>query len=1060
LQRHSKLPLTAAQKDIWISSKLTKKNKENYNISIALKIAGELDVDRMLTMIQSELEVFDSFKVKFSIDGSDVFQALNENYKEELNFCNFSDCDHAESLALNLARDNARREFDLLAGHLHYIAIYKLSDVSHVLSITFHHIISDGASVSGLVQSLFDRYEAVTNIDDSSSKLKLASYLEYCKSLSTDNNLQDQAMLYWKEALKEKESKNIFRRMPFALEASSDSNLSRQSCLNVKVLAKRMKSTEFPILLAVVYLVVSRMTNVNSVNIGYPHINRKALSLRKRFGNFLITTPMNVQHNEEQTFSGLVDSIKANLLKTMKFSDVDYGQVANSIGIERSLDNPLIDIFVNYINFGVANISKEPLDVSYLDNADYELRGLGRPKFPFTFYFTKEKDQISLFIVSKKEVSNTRSQEEIALKIDYVLSSDIENILDRGLSEIPLSSVSHATHKVSSNIKTLKELFSTDNLLSQGSSIRWGNFALPAEWVEARIKFFETLIEKKSVFSSETIVISGHKTPDTPCIAIAAWRQGHRVAFIDATQPEQRKRSMLETSRCSLLIECADFRLNPDNITHGFKISVLTVKADADTNSWNGAGYIAFTSGSTGEPKCILGSESGLVEFLEWQKDEFDLESGSTFLSLTGLSFDVIYRDLFTPILAGAELVIPKKDNLTGSFVFEQINDHKVTAIHSVPSLFRSWLKAFSGCQNHTLKHLFFAGEPLDHSLISEAKKIFPSCEIVNLYGPSETTLAKSFLRIKESETDLVSVGYPIANTSFYIVKNAKVLSSNEIGEIYISSVNPSFGYIQENKLATPFVTLALDAVSIDCYPTGDMGFIDSSGQLYVLGRLDNQTKINGVRIDLSGLENITRGHPEIEDCKIIKVIEDSNERLEAYLVCDQSNFSRDDYIDHMSQHFPVSMIPNKVFYCDAMPRNLSGKIDSKALPEYCKPLLAKSTNELETSEKKSNLELESYLKSSVKELLSLTINSTEKYFDAGISSLGIIQLQDKINIDLGLALEPIVFFKYPNIRLLALFIASQTDQAISHSPNTDINKVVPAVSKRRHRTVTRRTKR
>ena len=163
------------------------------------------------------------------------------------------------------------------------------------------------------------------------------------------------------------------------------------------------------------------------------------------------------------------------------------------------------------------------------------------------------------------------------------------------------------------------------------------------------------------------------------------------------------------------------------------------------------AAYLFFTSGTTGVPKGVLGCHKGLSQFLSWQCEAFGLGPSDRSAQLTGLSFDVVLRDVFTPLSCGAALCLPaEEDRLEPARLFRWMERERITMLHTVPSLAHTWLLSVPpGVSLRALRWVFFAGEPLTETLVRRWRKAFPeSGEIVNLYGPTETTLAKCYFRV------------------------------------------------------------------------------------------------------------------------------------------------------------------------------------------------------------------------------------------------------------------------------------------------------------------------
>ena len=164
-----------------------------------------------------------------------------------------------------------------------------------------------------------------------------------------------------------------------------------------------------------------------------------------------------------------------------------------------------------------------------------------------------------------------------------------------------------------------------------------------------------------------------------------------------------------------------------------------------------GPAYIFFTSGTTGRPKAVLGRQKGLSHFLLWQREAFGIGPGDRAAQLTGLSFDVMLRDILTPLISGATLVLPDDEDLNPERILRWLVERAITVVHTVPSLAGAWLGAAPNeLSAAVLRWTFFAGEPLLRQVVERWRDAFPATGVVNLYGPTETTLAKCFFLVPD----------------------------------------------------------------------------------------------------------------------------------------------------------------------------------------------------------------------------------------------------------------------------------------------------------------------
>jgi non-ribosomal peptide synthetase component F len=267
----------------------------------------------------------------------------------------------------------------------------------------------------------------------------------------------------------------------------------------------------------------------------------------------------------------------------------------------------------------------------------------------------------------------------------------------------------------------------------------------------------------------------------------------------------------------------------------------------------NDPNYIIYTSGSTGQPKLIEGCHKGLSHFIHWEIAEFHLNSNSRVSQLSPLSFDVSFRDIFAPLLAGGTLCIPEKNiRFQPQRLLQWIVSSGVTLVHSVPTLFRLLTGELGSLAEPAdalkeLQYILLAGEPLFGKDVLRWRSLAGAgVRLVNMYGPSETTLAKMFYCVPDNGINPASViplGQPISNTAILILNEGRLCRPGEPGTIYIKTPFRSRGYFRNPELtAEKFVQNPLHNDFNDIvYNTGDTGKYLEDTNVVFLGRNDNQ---------------------------------------------------------------------------------------------------------------------------------------------------------------------------------------------------------------------------
>lgn len=300
--------------------------------------------------------------------------------------------------------------------------------------------------------------------------------------------------------------------------------------------------------------------------------------------------------------------------------------------------------------------------------------------------------------------------------------------------------------------------------------------------------------------------------------------------------------------------------------------------------------YIFFTSGTTGYPKAIKGRNQSLLHFVEWERKFLKLQKGVKVSQLTSQGFDAILRDIFTTLSAGGTICIPEHREiiLDADELGNWVEREEIEVIHCTPTLFRSINRKLYVGRYPKLKYVLMAGEKIVSQEFRRWYEIIGDrVQLINLYGPSETTMVKTYYEMKASDAFLrsIPIGKPIDGADIYIMdQNMKCCDDGCEGEICIATDDMTLGYINNDALNNEkFLTITLeDGKRIKIYRTDDYGKWNQQGELEYLGRKDRQVKIRGNRIELGEIENTLMRYDGITQC-YVHCFDEEKERKEAH---------------------------------------------------------------------------------------------------------------------------------------------------------------------------------
>lgn len=548
---------------------------------------------------------------------------------------------------------------------------------------------------------------------------------------------------------------------------------------------------------------------------------------------------------------------------------------------------------------------------------------------------------------------------------------------------------------------------------------------------------------RQGVMKGDVIALHGKCSFDFICHFLACLSVGLVSVFIDSDLPAARKRLLLEKSNARLTIDF-EKEMNPLTETT-IKPGVLneiheknnTILQDAISKiAFHDPAYIFFTSGSTGTPKGVLGCHGGLSHFMHWQRDTFQINDNDRVAQITALSFDVILREILLPLISGAALWIPSALEVAyPAKLFEWLVDQKITVIHTIPTMLRTWLLVMTQStvgkikkvkKINALRYIFSAGEPLLSSVVESWRKHSGShTTMINLYGPTETTLAKCYYRLPDALSEGVQpIGLPMRGADVFIMTADQVLcEEKEMGEIVIRTPYRSLGYIDTDQNNVVFQkNKHTDDDSDLLYFTGDLGFWDDMGLLRIVGRKDNQVKLNGVRIELGEIEKSLYAHSDVLHA-VALVQEKSDIKTLIAAVSLKKTIQHDELYQHLRTTLPQTHLPSRIIVLDAMPKTASGKVSKTELLKW----LDKEKEEARDDSTQALNEVESNIHAIWKKILCVNaIGLDDHIMSLGCSSLQAMSIANVIHDAFHLPLHYKTLIDFPTIRLLAGYIESQ----------------------------------
>jgi myxalamid-type nonribosomal peptide synthetase MxaA len=453
-------------------------------------------------------------------------------------------------------------------------------------------------------------------------------------------------------------------------------------------------------------------------------------------------------------------------------------------------------------------------------------------------------------------------------------------------------------------------------------------------------------LASQGIGQEDRIAICLERSVETIVAMLAVLKAGAAYLIIDTEHPAERKSYMLRDSRARAMLSTQHVdvdageveRINLDAVAEA--IALLPKTNPQRRVSLDALAYILYTSGSTGTPKGVMVSHRAAANNIEWRLRTWPIGADDRVLLSQAFSFDPSVWSTFWSLAAGARIVLlPAGKYVEVATILNLLEAERITVIGGVPTLMSLLLEQAERGQCDQLRYVFCGGEVLSGSLVASAKDK-SAARLVNLYGPTETTVDVLHWECGEPEReDPVPIGGPITNTQVYVLdENLLPVPTGFPGEICLGGVCLARGYWQRPGLtAEKFIPNPYAEESgARLYRTGDLGYQRGDGAIIFMGRVDDQVKVRGYRVELGEVELALCRHPSIVEAAVALVKDqDFGERLVAYIICAEGVDMKTGAINQfLKDLLPPYMVPSVYVPLPSLPRNSNGKLIRKALPK------------------------------------------------------------------------------------------------------------------------------
>jgi polyketide synthase PksN len=1027
-------PLTFGQKGLWLLHQMDP-NSDRYNMPITFKVSRLVSASDLKLIFK---QLFDKHPILTSIFGEQNGEPFrrplsNVNIEiQEINLDGLSGSDQSASPSLiKLIEQESSKSFDLANDLPIRLTLIK-GISSHILLVTFHHLVFDGASIPVLMQDLESSAARLqkTDVTDSFTPIEFDHFCQW-QNQWLQSEEGGKAKDFWRSKL----ASNL-PRLPFNKVARNNNQqsivgqiksfkLPRPIIERISSIAQKNKCSEYLVWMSAYATFLSRYYNQPELIIGSPSMGRPSSEFDDYIGFFVNLVPIHYSVPKHESFNQIVKNHIESVYDCLSNADYPLAKmVSDSCALELRGDEPLFQTSFVWTSIQhLDNFTSPTLALELLPLAHQT----GEQAMSFEFIVAKDDVEVlvkyreQLFGASEIErmaddflcfVENLTLEPSVSVGEISLLSADNEDFLLHKLNQ---------TEAGYSKSLSLKQLF--ENQVENHPvlpAVSDPKTHLSYQALNANANQFASYLRASGLSEGDRVGLC--LSPSTAFVSsmLAILKAGGVYVPLDPNYPADRLNYIVDDASLKFILTENNSQLKVNNdcliINIDDESTLSEIKAQCDKNLDDSVGqaeqpaYLIYTSGSTGVPKGVKVAHYSVVNLLSYLASLWDIKSPFNSALWTSINFDVSIFELFMPLVYSGHLHIPDSmSRLSPGAYFNWLEEKRIQLGYLPPFFvapYEKWLSASSEKtgSHHGLEYLLVGVEPINEGRLRQIEKQLPAVKIINAYGPTEATVCCTVypLWLNEISTaaTITPIGQPVANTVLYIFdENFELTPVGLPGELFIGGDCLAQGYWQDPKLTDDkFIENPYgDERAEKLYRSGDIVRYNENGMLEFIGRKDSQIKLNGYRIELGEIEQcISKVKGVTQAAVAISKIENQSSLLVGYFTSDISgdDSHREEMVTkELSAKLPSYMVPRIMIHVNKMPLTSNGKIDRVALPNPANRLNALINEPLDT-------QVEKQLAQIMVNLLKVNLDRIAKntsFFHLGGDSLLAVKLLNEV---------------------------------------------------------------
>jgi len=944
------LPLSVAQQSIWFAQKFAHPDAI-FNVAEYLEIHGPIDPQKLEDALRIAVMDAEAVRARFTENGSEPQQIIPPRFEGTIPFIDVSTQPDPKVAAERWMWAELTAPHDPIHHTLWTSAIFKAADDRFFWYHRAHHILLDGFSAGLFARRVDNVYNAlIDELTPSESLFGSLSVLieEENAYRSSERFVRDRQ--YW-VALFEDKPKPVSlakRRSAGAAGLFRKSGILPSHLVNeLRRVAGHFDVSLAQILIAATAAYLYRVSGVEDLVLGLPVTARSNGRLRSIPSMVANAVPLRFAMHPHLTVKDLARQAARQVRQALRHQCYRYEDLRrdlNMLAANHHLMTTVINIEpFNYdLRFGGHEATVHNLSNSTIEDLAIFIYDQGNGKDVRIDFDTNP--------LLYKEMDLAEHLQRFLRLLGTVVEDSQQtvgriNILD-GQERRRLLRGWHGPVRETSD-KCLPVLFKEQvDKTPDSIALVDGENGVTYAALNAKANRVAHALIEEGVAPEQIVAIVLPPSADLVVAILGTLKAGAAYLPIDPQYPADRIAFMLDDGRPACVITDDAVSGNLRRPYRGFFWVGLVVWRDPNVNlddidrrtslSLLSPAYVIYTSGSTGKPKGVVITHGSLSNFLCGMQAELMLSVQDRLCSVTTISFDIAALEIFLPLICGARLIIaPRVTVRDPSALLSLIVETGTTIMQATPSLWQALIS--EGPEALRGLRVLVGGEALSVRLADDLRKW--ASKVVNLYGPTETTIWSTSMVLDGQMAEAPPIGRPILNTRVYVLDAAlQPAPVGVAGELYIAGAGLARGYLDQPALtAEHFVADPFGHPGSRMYRTGDFVRWRTDGTLDFIGRVDRQLKMHGFRIELGEIETALAACPGVSRGAVVaREDQPGDKRLIAYVVPVAGGEVEIDPIllrQHLSKSLPDYLIPSAFVTVSALPLTPNGKLDQKALP-------------------------------------------------------------------------------------------------------------------------------